>query len=226
VVQIDVAHWAIWHTHIAEEDVTVQVRAFPRAAPFECRKSGELTRLISVLCRSKDNLPRAKGSLVAGEKRRMLRSRRTIALDHVIQEPFLLLLHRLQASQFRELNLVVSRSTIHHRRIHLADVLGVIGDSSPVQRLMEFHLNSSNLDFFPFGETVSIGGQEPRAGNIGVKRVGRVKKAGFIVGVSYGRGLMSCRSGENLDGPWSAPTMMQSTGDSFGLQAGATPPTS
>jgi SH3 domain-containing YSC84-like protein 1 len=47
-----------------------------------------------------------------------------------------------------------------------------------------------------------------------------VKKAGFIVGASYGRGLMSCRSGENFDGPWSAPTMMQSTGGSFGLQAG------
>ena len=47
-----------------------------------------------------------------------------------------------------------------------------------------------------------------------------VKKAGFIVGASYGRGVMSCRSGENFDGPWSTPTMMQSTGGSFGLQAG------
>jgi lipid-binding SYLF domain-containing protein len=47
-----------------------------------------------------------------------------------------------------------------------------------------------------------------------------VKKAGFIVGASYGRGVMTCRSGKNFDGPWSAPTMMQSTGGSFGLQAG------
>ena len=47
-----------------------------------------------------------------------------------------------------------------------------------------------------------------------------VKKAGFIVGASYGRGVMTCRGGENFDGPWSAPTMMQSTGGSFGLQAG------
>ncbi len=47
-----------------------------------------------------------------------------------------------------------------------------------------------------------------------------VKKAGFIVGASYGRGVMSCRSGANFDGAWSAPTMMQSTGGSFGLQAG------
>jgi lipid-binding SYLF domain-containing protein len=46
------------------------------------------------------------------------------------------------------------------------------------------------------------------------------KKAGFIVGASYGRGVMSCRGGHDFDGPWSAPTMMQSTGGSFGLQAG------
>ncbi len=47
-----------------------------------------------------------------------------------------------------------------------------------------------------------------------------VKKAAFVVGASYGRGVMTCRSGQNFDGPWSAPTMMQSTGGSFGLQAG------
>jgi SH3 domain-containing YSC84-like protein 1 len=46
------------------------------------------------------------------------------------------------------------------------------------------------------------------------------KKAGFIVGASYGRGVMTCRGGEDYSGPWSAPTMMQSTGASFGLQAG------
>ena len=48
-----------------------------------------------------------------------------------------------------------------------------------------------------------------------------VKKAGFIVGGSYGRGVMTCRGGKNFTGAWSAPTMMQSTGGSFGLQAGA-----
>jgi len=47
-----------------------------------------------------------------------------------------------------------------------------------------------------------------------------VKKAGFIVGGEYGRGVMTCRGGENFDGPWSAPTMMASSGGSFGLQAG------
>jgi len=47
-----------------------------------------------------------------------------------------------------------------------------------------------------------------------------VKKAGFIVGAQYGRGLMTCRSGENFNGSWSAPIMMQSSGGSFGLQAG------
>jgi lipid-binding SYLF domain-containing protein len=47
-----------------------------------------------------------------------------------------------------------------------------------------------------------------------------VKKAAFIVGASYGRGVMTCRTGQNFDGHWSAPTMMQSSGGSFGLQAG------
>jgi lipid-binding SYLF domain-containing protein len=47
-----------------------------------------------------------------------------------------------------------------------------------------------------------------------------VKKGGFIVGGQYGKGLMSCRSGANFEGKWSAPIMMQSSGGSFGLQAG------
>ena len=32
-----------------------------------------------------------------------------------------------------------------------------------------------------------------------------VLKAAFIVGASYGRGVMTCRGGENFRGPWSAP---------------------
>ena len=47
-----------------------------------------------------------------------------------------------------------------------------------------------------------------------------VKKAGFIVAGQYGKGVMTCRGGEHFDGAWSAPTMMQSSGGSFGLQAG------
>jgi lipid-binding SYLF domain-containing protein len=47
-----------------------------------------------------------------------------------------------------------------------------------------------------------------------------VKKAGVILAGQYGRGVMTCRSGENFDCPWSAPTMMQSSGGSFGLQGG------
>ena len=47
-----------------------------------------------------------------------------------------------------------------------------------------------------------------------------VKKAGFIVGAQYGKGVMVCRSGQNFNGPWGAPIMMQSSGGSFGLQAG------
>jgi lipid-binding SYLF domain-containing protein len=48
-----------------------------------------------------------------------------------------------------------------------------------------------------------------------------VKKAGFVVGGQYGRGVMNCRSGEKFDGPWGAPIMMRSSGGSFGLQIGA-----
>lgn len=47
-----------------------------------------------------------------------------------------------------------------------------------------------------------------------------VLKAAFIVGGSYGRGVMTCRSGEHFSGPWSAPTMMALEGGSFGFQIG------
>jgi len=35
-----------------------------------------------------------------------------------------------------------------------------------------------------------------------------VVKAAFIVGGSYGRGVMVCRSGKDFSGPWGAPVMM------------------
>src|SRR5712664_1101096 len=47
-----------------------------------------------------------------------------------------------------------------------------------------------------------------------------VLKAAFIVGGSYGRGAMTCRSGEHFTGPWSAPTMMALEGGSIGFQLG------
>jgi len=47
-----------------------------------------------------------------------------------------------------------------------------------------------------------------------------VKKLAFGVGGSYGRGVMSCRSGKNFNGRWSAPSMMALEGGSFGLQLG------
>jgi len=47
-----------------------------------------------------------------------------------------------------------------------------------------------------------------------------VLKAAFIVGASYGRGSMSCRTGEDFRGPWGAPTMMALEGGSFGFQIG------
>ncbi len=47
-----------------------------------------------------------------------------------------------------------------------------------------------------------------------------VLKAAFVIGGSYGRGSMTCRTGENYTGPWSAPTMMALEGGSVGFQIG------
>jgi len=47
-----------------------------------------------------------------------------------------------------------------------------------------------------------------------------VLKAAFIVGGSYGRGAMVCRSGEHFTGPWGAPSMAALEGGSVGFQLG------
>src|SRR5271168_4465922 len=47
-----------------------------------------------------------------------------------------------------------------------------------------------------------------------------VVKAAFIVGASYGRGVMECRTGKDFTGPWGAPAMYALEGGSFGLQIG------
>jgi SH3 domain-containing YSC84-like protein 1 len=48
-----------------------------------------------------------------------------------------------------------------------------------------------------------------------------VLKAAFVVGGSYGRGAMVCRTGRNFSGPWGAPSMVALEGGSFGFQLGA-----
>ena len=47
-----------------------------------------------------------------------------------------------------------------------------------------------------------------------------VVKFAFVFGGSYGRGAMTCRSGDHFTGPWGAPTMMALEGGSFGFQLG------
>lgn len=47
-----------------------------------------------------------------------------------------------------------------------------------------------------------------------------VKKFAVGVGGSYGRGAMTCRSGDKFDGPWSAPTLMAIEAGSIGFQIG------
>jgi lipid-binding SYLF domain-containing protein len=47
-----------------------------------------------------------------------------------------------------------------------------------------------------------------------------VLKAAFIVGGSYGRGAMVCRTGKEFKGPWGAPAMYALEGGSVGFQIG------
>jgi SH3 domain-containing YSC84-like protein 1 len=47
-----------------------------------------------------------------------------------------------------------------------------------------------------------------------------VKKVAIGVGGSYGRGAMTCRTGEDFSGPWSAPTLMALEAGSIGFQLG------
>jgi len=48
-----------------------------------------------------------------------------------------------------------------------------------------------------------------------------VLKAAFVVGASYGRGAMVCRTGKDFSGPWGSPAMYALEGGSFCLQLGA-----
>jgi lipid-binding SYLF domain-containing protein len=47
-----------------------------------------------------------------------------------------------------------------------------------------------------------------------------VLKAAFVVGGSYGRGTMLCRTGKDFSGPWGAPVMYALEGGSVGFQIG------
>jgi lipid-binding SYLF domain-containing protein len=47
-----------------------------------------------------------------------------------------------------------------------------------------------------------------------------VKKLALGIGGSYGRGVITCWSGDAFDGPWSAPAMFALEGGSIGFQLG------
>jgi len=47
-----------------------------------------------------------------------------------------------------------------------------------------------------------------------------VKKGAFIFGASYGRGAITCRSGDDFSGAWSAPSMFRLLGGNVGFQIG------
>src|ERR1700712_1966812 len=48
-----------------------------------------------------------------------------------------------------------------------------------------------------------------------------VRKVGIGIGVTYGRGVLVCRSGVNMDGSWSAPAMYRLNVGSLGVQLGS-----
>ena len=48
-----------------------------------------------------------------------------------------------------------------------------------------------------------------------------VKKVGIGLGVTYGRGVLVCRKGANMDGRWSAPAMYSLNVGSLGVQLGS-----
>jgi lipid-binding SYLF domain-containing protein len=48
-----------------------------------------------------------------------------------------------------------------------------------------------------------------------------VKKVGIGIGVSYGRGVIVCRSGKDMTGPWASPAMYKLDTGSLGVQLGA-----
>src|SRR5437879_4288221 len=47
-----------------------------------------------------------------------------------------------------------------------------------------------------------------------------VKKLAFGIGASYGRGVMTCRSGQHFTGSWTAPAMYALEGGNIGFQLG------
>jgi lipid-binding SYLF domain-containing protein len=47
-----------------------------------------------------------------------------------------------------------------------------------------------------------------------------VKKLAIGIGGSYGRGVMTCRSGQHFMGPWGAPSMFALEGGNIGFQLG------
>jgi lipid-binding SYLF domain-containing protein len=48
-----------------------------------------------------------------------------------------------------------------------------------------------------------------------------VKKVGVGIGVTYGRGVIVCRTGNDMNGPWSAPAMYKLDVGSLGVQLGS-----
>ena len=74
--------------------------------------------------------------------------------------------------------------SLDHGGVHFADVLGVVGDRSPVERLGELDFDSSDFDLLTLGKAVGVSRHETGSADVGVQRISGVQvllaEVGFL----------------------------------------------
>ena len=93
----------------------------------------------------------------------------------------------------------MARGSVDHGGVHLADVLGVVGDRGPVERLGELNFDPADFHRLALGEVVGVGRHQPRATDVGIQRIGSVQvllaEVGFLQWIVRDRGCRLLRSG-------------------------------
>ena len=108
-------------------------------------KAGMVVNFPGWLCSSaaaRTYLPAPDRGLRSRVEGRVLGRLAAVVLDHVLEEPLLALVDGLESAELLELRVVVARRALVHRGVHLADVLGMVGDRRPVERRAEADLRS------------------------------------------------------------------------------------